>query len=218
MGSFDKRDFIHYGWLICLAICVMQFGVGTLVNRIAGLFALPMSEALGVSRSAWTLWLTFYGVSSMVFSPIIGSLYNNQRIPVKVLMTGFVIIEIVCILLFAFCNNLWMAYLAGVLFGISEFGLRSCAMPIFANNWFSSKYRGTALGLMNCSSGIGGAFLPPIIEAIIRDSGVFYGYIACAVILAVLCLPWTVFVMVRKPADINRLPVGLDTVGNGGGG
>lgn len=216
MEQGTKKRRPHYGWLICTGVSVMQFGVVVLFVTVGSLFALPMSEALGCARSEWMLWMTFYAISYFISSPIWGNLLQNEKIPFRLLMTGGVLIEVVALLLFAFCNALWMAYLAGVLYGFAQVGIRSNLMPNIASNWFSGKVRGTALGIMNGANGIGGMIFPPIIAAIIASYGTTAGYLACAVFLCILCLPWTLFVLDRKPEDRGLAPVGYDPKATGG--
>lgn len=212
MRSIGK---IHYGWWICIGVSVMQFGVVVLVITVASLFALPMSEALGCTRSEWMLWMTFYAISYFISSPIWGSLLQNDRINFRFLMTFGVFVEVAALLLFAFCSALWMAYLAGALFGFAQVGIRSNLIPNMASNWFSEKRRGTALGIMNCANGIGGIFFPPIIAVLIENYGTTVGYLACIVFLLIICLPWTLFVLERKPEDKDLAPVGWDSEKSG---
>jgi MFS family permease len=207
MADASKRKIHHAIW-IALGLCVIQCAAGVLISTVGSLFALPMSEALGVPRTAWMFWTTFYGIGCMVFSPIIGNLYANDKIPIKLLTTLFGLSEIIAIFLFALAGNVYMAYAAGLFFAFGEFALRSCAMPVFASNWFSGKYRGTALGVMNSANGVGGAVFPPIIQIVIASAGVFMGYMACAGLMALCILPWTLFVIVRKPEDIGLKPMG----------
>lgn len=202
---------IHYGWWICLGVSVMQFGIVVLIITVASLFALPMSEALGCARSEWMLWMTFYAIAYFLSSPLWGNMLQNEKLNFRTLMTFGVLVEVAALLLFAFCSALWMAYLAGALFGFAQVGIRSNLIPNMASNWFSEKRRGTALGLMNSANGVGGVVFPPIIAILIESYGTTVGYLACVVFLLILCLPWTLFVLERKPEDVGLAPVGYDS-------
>lgn len=198
----------NYGWVICASVSIMQLTVVVFITTVASLFALPMSSALGVTRSAWMLWMTFFAIAYTLASPLWGSLMQNTRIPLRPLITFAVLLEVIALLLFAFCTELWMAYLGGVLFGVSQVGTRTNLMPNMASMWFTKKRRGTALAIMNCSSGIGGMIFPPILQIVISDYGCTYAYCLCAILVCIFCLPFTMFILERQPADLGLKPVG----------
>ena len=57
-------------------------------------------------------------------------------------------------------------------------------------------------------SGIGGAILSPIFTLLIEAMGWREAYLIAAVIMAVLVLPWTLFVFKLHPEDIGWKPYG----------
>lgn len=210
MGETQKKSGIHYGWIICICMCIMQAFVVTIMINTASLFATPMSEALGVTKTEWMFWKTLYAISCFVFSPIVGAWLQNKKINFNFLLCCGAAAGTGAMLLFAFGTNLIMVYAAGLLVGFAQQTLRTNLMSFMASQWFGDKHRGKALGFINSSNGIGGMFVPLVVQAVIAAYGWSTGYLACAAMLACATFPFCAFVFKRDPADKGLQPVGYD--------
>lgn len=210
MGGSAVKSKIHYGWIVCLCMCLMQAFVVTVLVNTASLFATPMAEALGVTRTSWMVWMTLYAVGCFGFSPVVGSLLQNPKVNFNVLLTAGAVCGLVALLLFAFCQGLWMAYIAAFLIGFTQDVLRTNLMSFTASQWFSGRSRGKALGYINCANGIGGVFVPLVVQMVISTAGVTAGYLVCAAMFGVFTLPFTLFVFKRSPEDKGLKPVGYE--------
>ena len=87
----------------------------------------------------------------------------------------------------------------GVLYGV---GFVTLNLPIMSmlNEWWIAR-KGMAFGLISASSGLTGAFLPPVIELSLRQYGHRTTLRGCAVALAVLSAPLMPLLKGRLPAS-----------------
>jgi MFS family permease len=80
---------------------------------------------------------------------------------------------------------------------------------LLIGNWFK-KRTGTVLGIAMSFSGIGTAIFSQLFTFFISNYGWRTAYVIVAIIMAVLVLPWTIFVFRYRPADMGLTPYGAD--------
>lgn len=200
----------HYAWLILISCCFMFAGSMALINSIISVYVLPVTEALGVKRGDFTFMLTTQAISIVISMPVWGNIFNNEKININLAMTIGALCMIACPLLCSFANNLIMFYIAGFIGG---FGIAACftmATPVLCGNWFAKKYRGKMIGIASAFAGVSTIFWAPLFRWIIAEQGWQTSYLINAILMAVLILPWTLFVIRRRPADKGLEPFGYD--------
>lgn len=207
LSIFKTQDGkIHRGFWIFLGLCMANFSC--YAAGYNSLFALPLANALGVTRGAVMVFTTFYAFGSAIASLASGALYSNPRIPVKVTMTAAAGSAIVAYLLWAYAQNLAMVYAAGFIIPFSMQGLKIVGNTVFAVNWFDSSIRGKLIGISACFQGIGGMVWPIALQLVINAAGFQAGYWVLIAMTVVLVLPFTLFVFERRPQDLGLLPMG----------
>ncbi|OOM77492.1 MFS transporter [Clostridium sp. BL-8] len=202
-----EKSKLHYSWLIFVGCCVMSFvGLGLIINT-QGLFFTPVGKDLGFTRTQIALMLTIQNITQMITMPIAGKMFPKYN--AKVLLTGSFLVFAGAIIACSTFNNLYMFYAAGIVMGIVQPFCVSLVLPIFLGNWFEKKL-GLALGIAAALSGLGGTIFNPVVSNIILTYGWRKAYIFIGVIALILVLPFTLFVMVFKPADKGLYPYGVD--------
>lgn len=200
---------IHYGWFIFIAICCNQFACyQTAYNS---LFVLPLANALGISRSAVLLFMTFYAIAYFIASPIWGNLLQNKNAPIRLVMTAGVSCVLIACFLFATATKPWMLYAAGVFNALGMTGTKILATTTFSSNWFAANVRGKLMGIAVCFQGIAGIIMPLVIQMLINHYGYRAGYAFLFLLATVLMLPWALFVYVRTPKELGLKPLGIKT-------
>ena len=106
-------------------------------------------------------------------------------------------------------SELWQFYVAGVVLGIAGALVFVVASTVLIENWFADK-RGTALGIAMCGSGIGGFVFPIIGNMMLETIGWRMTYVAFAVIMCVMILPWSLFVFRLHPEELGLKPYGAE--------
>lgn len=195
----------HYAWVILISCCVLSGATLGIIVNCKGLFITPVCAEMGCSVSSFTLYMTFYGVASALMLLKVSWVF--ERFPIRIVLT---------LALVAFCGstglmgvskNLLTWYVLGVVQGISGAFLLFVLTPMLIKNWFV-KHRGFALGLSGTFSGVFGVFMNPLINEIIQSMGWRYGYYAQGLLTFVLVVPFTMFVIVKKPEDMGLTAYG----------
>ena len=78
-----KKTKLFYGWILCLTGTLMLIGGSGIVVNCAGQFLVPVTQALNVTRSQFSLYTSMVSVSSMIFCPLLGKFYEkwNGELP-----------------------------------------------------------------------------------------------------------------------------------------
>lgn len=198
----------HYGWLIFAAICIFSGTALGLTINIASVYMLPVSSALGVSRSEFMLWLTIYAIFMAATNPIWGNLLQKRN--VNIVTTIGLCFVLAGILTFAFSSNVMMIYIGGALIGCGLPALTSLLHSVLSVNWFAENKRGKLLGISSAFSGAGTFIWAPLFTLIMSMTSYQMAYLISAAILAVLGLPFTIKLIKFKPADVGLQPLGYD--------
>ena len=204
-GTPAKEKKFHYAWLIFLGCCCMMAGGMACVLTTAGVFYVPVCDELGFSRGEISLYLSFYLVSMVIASPIVGNLL--PKVNVRIVMTIGCIAVVLAEAAMSQYTMLWQWYLSGTIFGLFGTFIFILPTPLMIGNWFK-KHTGLVLGIAMSFSGIGAAIWSPLFTYCIGAFGWRTTYIIVACIIGILILPWTIFVFRFRPADMGLLPYG----------
>lgn len=204
MGIKSKRS-VHYGYVIVVCCClIMGFDVGISMS-CAGIFYPPVSEALGVARGTFSLYMSFSFLTSSLMLSVAGKLL--QKYSARWLLTlnsaglGLIIGAM------GFLNAVWEFYIAGALMGVTLAFLLYLSFPTLLNRWFSSKV-GFFMGICSAASGIGGILLNPV-GALLIDSCSWRGaYWIFGLFILIVVSPLLGWLIRDYPHDKGLQPFG----------
>ena len=179
-------------------------GLGAVLDA-AGVFFVPVCDDLGFSRSEISLYLTFYFIATVFAMPIVGKWITKYNIN-RLLSVSFALV-VAAVAAMGLYSEPWQWWISGVVFGLAGSFIFVVPAPILIGNWFHT-HKGLALGAAMSFSGIGGAVLSPVFTLFIQAFGWREAYLLAAVVMAVLVLPWTLFVFKLRPEDIGWKPYG----------
>ena len=197
---------IFYGWVIVGSMFLFN-ALGQASGTLNfGLFVIPISEELGLSRQmigwAQTARLWAGGLSGIV----IGRWLDRRGPRVPVLVAGVAAVAGLLILS--------RAQTAGMLFGVLlALGASGWTAPgggaliatVPVSKWFV-RLRGRATGIVQLGLGVGGALLLPLTQALIGRHG-WRSALGTLAWLSVAVLPLVVLLR-RQPGDLDLLPDG----------
>ena len=187
--------------------CILQgCALGCLMNS-GGIFFVPVCDDLGFDRGAFSLYLTFYFIATTFTYPFVAKFLPKWNF--RAFLSGCVIVLGVTWALMGSFSELWQFYVAGVVLGIAGALVFVVASTVLIENWFADK-RGTALGIAMCVSGIGGFVFPIIGNMMLETIGWRMTYVAFAVIMCVMILPWSLFVFRLHPEELGLKPYGAE--------
>lgn len=202
--TVPKKRF-HYAWLILIGCSFMQAGGLGAVLDAAGVFFVPVCDDLGFSRSEISLYITFYLISTIFAMPVVGkwiTKYNLNR-----LLSAAFTLTVAAVAAMGLYSEPWQWWISGIVFGLAGSFIFVVPTPIIIGNWFHS-HKGLALGVSMSFSGIGAAILSPVFTLLIQSFGWREAYFLAALIMAILVLPWTMFVLKLYPKDVGWKPYG----------
>ena len=196
---------IFYGWFIVAGcVMIMALGYAPLVS-CASLFIKPITEDLGIARSAYTLVNTISTLLGVFLAPLAGKLMSSRHMH-KILITCIAGVSI-SYGMFSVATSLPVFYLIAVFVGVFAAGSTMIPISVVITNWFQ-KQRGLATSIAMAGSGIGGAILSPVIGRLITSYGWRHTYIVIAAVMFCVLVPVAVFIIRQKPADKGLQPYG----------
>ena len=210
----EKKNKLFYGWIVVAAgAMVTGAGVGILLN-CNGLFIKPVTDSLGFTRGAFTLYTTFQSLVTMVLAPFYGEIFKRFSIR-KVMLAAATYCSIVYFM-FSFATQLWHFYVLGTLYGLAASGTTIMAVGTLVNRWFLEK-KGTAAGLAFSGSGLTAAIMMKVTSSVIENNGWQWGFRVQAVAAYALFFIACVFLIRDNPEDMGLVPLGAEKLTNAGG-
>lgn len=194
-----QKKKLDYKWVI-LAVCfVMLFTCLGFCSSNKGRYLGPITEALGIKRSLFSINDTFrFGISACI-NFFFGALVAKFGIR-RLVAFGFGCL-IGSVLIYANATHIAVFYLGGSLLGTGLAFTTTAVASVLVKRWFTGN-TGTVLGIVLAANGLGGAVAAQIVGPII-DSGKFgyrRAYTLVAVILAVVGV-LAVLLLRDKPKD-----------------
>lgn len=108
----DENGKFYYGWWIVIAAAIVTGLVYSAIVSVTGVFMLPVTEDLGLSVAAYSLYLTVMSVTGIVTLAIISKFLNEKHIKKIMIIAG--IIGVISFIGFAAAKNVWMFYIFAV--------------------------------------------------------------------------------------------------------
>ena len=197
---------IYYGWLL-VGVAFIAGGVNTGVGTWAlTVFAKPMTDELGWSRTAFFAALTIYTALPGFLSPIIGPFRDTKHGPRVLMLVGSIILGFSLISI-RWVDNLWQYYLLfGVLASIGSLGLGETITQVILPKWFVRK-RGKALGIAVMGGGMGPLLAPITLYWLVSTVGWRDTWLVMGLAVLVILVPLS-FLLRTRPEDMGLLPDG----------
>ncbi len=176
----EKR--LDYKWVVIGACFVMIFTTLGFCNSPKKLFLVPVTEALGILRSVYSVNDSFRYITTSMANLFFGALVMKFG-PRKLIGFGFLSL-IGSMLMYSFATNIAMIYAGGSLLGLGITMTTTTMIGYVVNIWCQEK-RGTIMGAILCASGLGGALATQVLNPIITQD-FRLAYRVVAVILLVV--------------------------------
>ena len=198
----------HYHWIIAIVMLLQLAVIGGLANNYSGLFILPITEDLGISRASFSLAFCLKYLFSFLGTLFSGVLFLRLGNKLPMLFglllsgTGYAILPL--------STNVPMLALANILLGLGDALCCTAAVSRMVSAWFH-RYKGLVWGLVSASTGVGGSFVCMLLSGIIQRSGWRTAYfISAAIVVGTLLL---VLLLVRsRPEQMGLSPYGMGYV------
>jgi cyanate permease len=193
-----------YGWVIvALGFFTSFFGIG--LTWAASIFAVPMRDELGWSRSEIFFAVSMRGWIGIVAAPVVGR-YLDQRNGVRIMTLIGGLMNAASLLLISQVNAQWQFLLLfGVMGGIAQNTQGGISIAIVPK-WFIAK-RASAVLISTLGGGLAALTLPLFLAPLIDSVGWREGWLVVG-LLALLFSALPAMLLRRQPEDIGLLPDG----------
>ncbi|RDW20328.1 MFS transporter [Oceanobacillus arenosus] len=207
----NKRFGLHYAWWIMIASAAIYAASVGIIVSCAGLLYNAVSLDLGIGIADISLYTTIMYLTITVALPFSSKIL--KKFDLRIILSVAGIMNALAFGLMGTYTSVYQFYISGFILGIGSTFLIYGTIPLIINNWFKVKM-GTALGAAMAFMGVGGAIFAPITGNFIESFGWRPTYIFLGIIVAILILPFTIFVIREKPKDLNMQPYDSDTASN----
>ncbi len=191
------------GWaIVAVSFLILMFIFATCISCM-GVYVKPVSEALGIPRTSFTLITTIQALAMMLSSMLAGKLLETYSM--KLLMVLGTIASALCMFIYSAAPSIIYFYLAGIFMGVSV--AFTCNIPIsmLIKNWFDEKQEGFALGLAFVGSGAGAMVLNPLYTFLIDNYGWRTSYFISGLFMVVILIPLILIFVAREPSELKRV-------------
>ncbi len=203
----NKKQSIHYAWLILVSCCMMQGACLGLINNCSGVFFTPVCEELGFEMGDFTFYRTLFMLSQAFTMPFVAKFLRKWNI--RLLISAMAVVMGGVHVLMGTFTELWQFYLFGMIQGASTSFIGLIPAPILLGNWFYKK-TGTAVGISSAFSGLAGMVGSSVLGMVIPAFGWRTGYMVIGITSIVMILPFSLFVLHLKPEVTGMRPYGTD--------
>lgn len=193
----QRKDSI-YKWVIVGACFLMTFFCSGICCGNNSLYLAPITEALGVKRSAYSLTNTFSSVSTAVLSLFFGAL--ALRFGARKLVGFGAAALALSFYLRATTDSIYIFYIGGALAGIGLAMLSTTMVSSIVRRWFSrdlGKIMGLVLSANGLGSAVGAMVLTPILDTPFGYRKIYYFFAASLVAVGILL----VVLLKEKPVE-----------------
>ena len=149
-----------------------------------------------------SLAATYFTIALALSIPVIGRLVDRFGSR-NVLLPSILVFATLLALPAVFVDALWKLFLLYTLMGCLGAGANALPYLRTITTWFDNR-RGLAIGIAMGGSGMGFAYVPPLIQYVIDTHGWRGGYLFLAVVTLIVTVPLVYFFLRDAPAAQGR--------------
>lgn len=194
----EKTKKLSYKWVVIGACFLMIFTCLGFGSSTKPLFLGPITEALGIKRSLFSINDSFRYITASVVNMFFGALIARFG-PKKLIGCGFLSLTASAIC-YALAPNIFVFYIGGMLLGLG-FSFTGTTMVGFIVNKWCKRNKGTIMGAVLASNGLGGALSAQVVSPIIESSATGYKLAYLLIAAIFLVVGTLVFLLVREPRE-----------------
>lgn len=185
-----SKNRFDYTWVIVILSASIVFVSLGFCSSSKSIFLKAITSANNISRSAFSLNDSFRFITNSIVNMFFGTLIAKHG-PKKLICAGLISLIASCYL-FCVGHSLILFYLSGILLGLGLSWTTTTMVGYVINLWWKKENKGTVMGAVLATNGIGSAVATQIYSPLIHKST--YGY-QNAYWVAVLCLA-TVLILI----------------------
>ncbi|WP_373096938.1 MFS transporter [Zhongshania sp.] len=160
---------MYYGWyVVMMAAAVYAVVMGTTFSAF-GLFVVPVSEDLNLSRADMNTALILLNIGSALLAPVVGRMLD--RISARLIMIASALLAGLSFTLLSFSTSLLLSGgVMALMLAAAVQGGCTLTMSMLLARWFTAR-RGRAMILAMMGASLGSIFIVPLIGWLIEHEG-----------------------------------------------
>ena len=183
------------GWLVVLTCFLLMFFIFTTSISCMGVYIKPVSEALGITRTAFSMTITIGSFAMMISAVFAGKLM--AKVNIKYLMLIGVAMSAGSMFIYSFAQRIELFYFSAVLMGCAVSLTCNIPVSVLIKEWFAGKSEGFALSIAFVGSGAGAMVLTPLYSHIVENIGWRYSFRFAALCMVIILIP-AVILFIRQ--------------------
>ncbi len=196
-----KNEFTLKGFLTVIGAFLFSLSIVGLHGMVKSQFILPVSEALGIPRTAAVLWDSAGKLTGIASSALVGTIYK------KLGPRGLVLFAASCVscgylMLALLVDSIPTLYLSGLLIGAGNALAGGLMFFTLVKPWWNKAF-GTFSAICGTASGVGGVLFVNSVTKTIESGGIRAGALKVAALtlgISLLSIP----LMNESPNDVLR--------------
>lgn len=169
----NLKSRFNYSWVVIGISALMVLIVLGFCSSAKSIYIAPICTALGISRSAFSINDSCRFITTAIINIFFGTLIAKFGAK-KLILAGFTSL-ITSMLIYAESTNVFGFYIGGVFLGIGLAWTTTTMVGSVVNKW-CKKNKGTIMGAILASNGIGAAIAMQVLTPIIHQEGTLFGY------------------------------------------
>jgi len=192
---------VNRWWIVFASFSALLVGSGVVNIFASGIFLVPVTQELGISRGDYTFGLLVNGIFTAVAVFIFGFLYDRYGVR-RILLPGILLCAVATYFYSMITPNLALLYLIFGFAGLVGGAQTPMGYTTVINQWFD-RQRGLALGIATAGVGLGVVFVPQLVTRLMAGYGWRGAYVGLAIAIVVLAfIPALLFI--RNPPTVER--------------
>lgn len=204
-GFFRRLGGLYFGWRMIAVSCTIRVLGGGLHAYGLSVFFLPITQELGLSRTATSLVFSLARAQGALEGPVAGYCIDRYGprpvIAIATLLAGVGYLLLAGVHSYAMLLVVYM----GVISLSYQAGFMDATMAL-ANSWFIRK-RALAMSITSGSIALGGALLTPLLAFAVHSWGWRHAAIGSGLFFLLAGLPLSLLIR-RSPESMGLLPDG----------
>lgn len=160
---------IYFGWyVVAISVVAFMLLIGTTFTAF-GLFVVPVSKDLGLSRADMNTALILLNIGNAAVAPVIGRMLD--RFPMKRIMIACAVLFGACLVTLGLSNSLLLsAFVFALPLAIALQGTGTLTVTVLIARWFQVQ-RGRAMALAALGMSLGSIVVTPLVGMLIQAEG-----------------------------------------------
>ncbi len=201
-NTLQEKSFSAYLPIVISAI-IFAFVPCAMQASCMSIFFPSLAQDYGVQTSSITIYLSIGGICMAVWSMVFGKILAKYDL--RIITSICVAVVACCFFSFSFCASIYQVWITGALMVVGSLSLLALTIPTLVNRWFKDR-AGAIIGFVAAFTGVGGVVFIQVGQAIMGAFGYRTAFFVYAIIVLVVCLPFTLFVIRSRPEDKGMLP------------